>query len=118
MEENKMSYIRSGWDYEFVEGVSEDYVFSMSDADGNTMIEDYGYISDAGLVELLFKNWKTDDEVFKQHFLRRLAKRLDVKIRKTPLSWGEVFDRMNVRVKKDKVVQAIIKEMKKESEKK
>ena len=76
-----MSYIRVGSELRFVEGESEDYVFP----DYGGFIEDYGKISDKGIIELLFRYWKTDDESFKENLLKKLANRLDVKLRKKPL---------------------------------
>lgn len=94
-----MSYIRMGHPLTYVEGNSEDYVFPSATPDGKggykvEYIEDYGSISDSGFIELLYKNWKTDDEMFKQHFIKRLAERLDVKLRKKPLIDGE-YDRLD-----------------------
>ena len=76
-----MSYIRLGWPMKYVKGISKDYVFP----DHRGYIEDYDRITDNGLVELLFLYWKTDDELFKQHVLKRLAERLGVELRKKPL---------------------------------
>ena len=80
----KMSYIRYNHPLVFVEGFSEDYVYDSASRDN--FIEDYGNISDNGFIELLFQEWQTDDVVFKNHLLKRLAERLNVKLRKTPLS--------------------------------
>lgn len=79
-----MSYIRAAWPLKYVEGNSEDYVFPCDD-----YIEDYGKISDKGFIELLFRYWKTDDIPFKKHLLKRLAKRLNVKLRDKPLTSDE-----------------------------
>jgi hypothetical protein len=81
-----MSYIRSAMPLKYVEGNSEDYVFP----DYRGFIEDYGKISDKGLIELLFTYWKTDDKLFKNHLLKRLAERLNVKLREKPLIDDEV----------------------------
>ena len=86
-----MSYIRGGYPLVYVEGNSEDYVFPSAVPDGRggyktSHIEDYGKITDSGLVELLFGYWKTDDNLFKEHLLKRLAERLGVKLRKKPLT--------------------------------
>jgi hypothetical protein len=95
-----MSYIRSGWDYKYVEGESTDYVFLCGDGKGNDFVEDYGKISDKGFVDLLFRHWKTEDIAFKNHLLRRLANRLNVKIRKKPLTWEKQFDMMQRKIQK------------------
>jgi len=76
-----MSYIRMGHPLVWVEGNSEDYVYS----DG-VRIVDYGSISDTGFIELLFEYWKCEDAEFKNHVLKRLADRLEVKLRKKPLT--------------------------------
>lgn len=76
-----MSYIRCGYPLTYVEGNSEDYVFS----DGKRIV-DYGFLADTGIVEMLFENWETKDVMFKDYLLRRLADRLDVKLRKKPLT--------------------------------
>jgi len=81
-----MSYIRAGHPLKYVEGESNDYVWS----DGEE-ITDYGNISDTGFIELLHRYWNTDDTKFKEHLLKRLAKRLDVKVRKKPLTDKQLF---------------------------
>jgi hypothetical protein len=89
-----MSYIRCGWVLQFVEGDSKDYVFPCGKGHvgcdcghKDCMIEDYGKISDSGLVELLCLHWDVGkyDEDFKWHLIRRLAKRLNVKLRNKPM---------------------------------
>ena len=78
-----MSYIRCGWPLTYVDGYSEDYIY-----EGSNGIEDYGRISDSGFIELLYCLWDIpeDYEMFKQHFIKRLAKRLNVKLRDKPLT--------------------------------
>ena len=77
-----MSYIRWGHPLIFVDGFSEDYIFDCAVEDGGyTYIEDYGNISDNGFIELLFQEWETKNTDFKNHFIKRLAKRLNVKLR-------------------------------------
>lgn len=78
-----MSYIRCGYPLRYVKGNSEDYIFLSPDG-----IEDYGSISDSGFVELLFRHWDVAkvDEEFKNHLLKRLAKRLEVQLREKPLT--------------------------------
>jgi len=93
-----MSYIRNGWAMRFVEGDSEDYVFNGVGKDGNDYIEDYGAITDNGIVELLFMHWNTKDTEFKHHLLKRLAKRLNVKLRDTPLTDDELMEDMDRKV--------------------
>lgn len=81
-----MSYIRASYPLIYVEGDSEDYIYPtrLPDEKGEytiKFIEDYGSISDSGLIELLFRYWKTEDNKFKEHLLKRLANRLNVKLR-------------------------------------
>lgn len=84
-----MSYIRYNHPLVYVEGNSNDYVFySVGD-----FVEDYGNISDTGFVELLFDNWQTEDKAFKEHLLKRLAARLNVKLRDHPLT-DEEYDKL------------------------
>jgi len=83
-----MSYIRAGWPMKYVKGISKDYVFP----DTSGYIEDYDRITDDGLVELICLYWRTDDELFKQHMMKRLADRLGVKLRKKPLDDEKVSD--------------------------
>ena len=93
-----MSYMRAGWDLKYVEGVSKDYVFA-SIKKGKEYIQDYGGISDEGFIELLIQEWKTEDLIFKNHLIKRLADRLKVKLRKKPLEWDIISKRMNKRSK-------------------
>lgn len=89
-----MSYIRASYPLTYVNGVSVDYVFGTQPPRRKKYIEDYGKITDSGIVELLFDNWKITstgedkewDELFKRHLLGRLAERLNVKIRKKALT--------------------------------
>jgi len=94
-----MSYIRAAGPLRYVEGNSEDYVFGSDDEKGGNYIEDYGKISDTGFIELLFKNWNTEDIIFKEHLIKRLAKRLKVKIRPKPLTNDEIFKLMEKNMK-------------------
>ena len=83
-----MSYIRMGHPLRFVDGNSEDYVFLSEDGKGNNYIEDYRGISDSGFIELLYTYWE-DKSGLKEHLLKRLAERLNVGLRKNPLSENE-----------------------------
>lgn len=100
-----MSYLRSGWPHRFVMGDSVDYVFvttkDYKSHDGKKKkIEDYNSVSDEGLVEMLFWQWETDDKLFKDYFMIRLAERLNVKLRKEPLTVKEQLKIMAKNVKK------------------
>ena len=89
-----MSYIRMGHPLIHVKGNSKDYVFRSTGSGTNPTlkndyIEDYGNITNEGFIELLFRywnTWDTDDELFKNHLLKKLAERLNVKLRKKPLT--------------------------------
>ena len=49
-----MSYIRAGWDLTYVKGISEDYIYKTGGPKkGSSIIQDYGGISDTGLIEIL-----------------------------------------------------------------
>jgi len=61
-----MSYIRAGQPVRYVEGDT--------------------------LVELFFKYWKTEDEILKEYLLKKLAERLNVKLRGKPLTTDEAID--------------------------
>ena len=78
-----MSYIRAGHPLDFVHGVSEDYVYGTSDA-GTEYIEDYGSISNAGLIEILCQHWQTGDkydDLLKWRVIKYLAERLRVPLK-------------------------------------
>jgi hypothetical protein len=89
--------MRCGWDLKWVEGISKDYIFPTEDDNGKVFIEDYGSISDEGFIELLIKEWDTEDKLFKYHLIKRLAERLNVKLREKPLSDEVIFDNMSER---------------------
>lgn len=83
-----MSYIRSGWAYVYVDGISDDYIFGAGDEIG---IVDYGGPSDNTLVEfinelLLEPDYRKDDIEFRKYVIKNIASRLGVKLRETPLS--------------------------------
>jgi len=84
-----VSYIRQGWPLTYVKGNSGDYIFCTGE-DDKEWIEDYGNISDSGFIELLcdmlIGGNNLDDDLFKKHFIKRLASRLKVKLREKPLS--------------------------------
>lgn len=77
-----MSYLRYGTKYTFVEGESADFIFPTVDpVDSKRYIEDYGYISDKSLVELIARYLATDYPEFKYYLVKKLAKRLKVKLK-------------------------------------
>ena len=90
--------MRAAWPMRYVKGDSSDYVFM----DARGFIEDYGNITDNGLIELLFRHWKTEDNLFKNHLLKRLAERLNVKLREKPLNDDEAWEIMEKNIAKKK----------------
>ena len=88
-----MSYLRAAWSHSYVEGTSDDYIYD----DGKRII-DYGDITNEGLVEILCKcidNYYGKDEVLiKKYLKKKLANRLNVKLRKRKLSFKTVLERM------------------------
>lgn len=83
-----MSYIRACGPYKYVDNdMCVDYVFPTGGYDNvPEYIEDYGSITNNGLIELLFRHWKTEDTLFKEHIIKRLAEKLNVKLRGEPMS--------------------------------
>lgn len=85
-----MSYIRGGTVYQYVEGDSKDYIFSTGDE-----IVDYDHITNETLIEFLAKiindNWCINDKVLHNYLITHLAVRLNVKLRKQPISEEEAF---------------------------
>ena len=78
-----MSYIRGGYPYNYVEGISEDYIFLSSiDNSNDVFIEDYGKISNETIVELVAKNLYTDSPKFRVYLIQKLADKLNVKLKK------------------------------------
>jgi hypothetical protein len=78
-----MSYIRAGHPMGFVDGMSYDYVYPTFDGE-HKYIEDYGSITNEGIIEMIYQHWETPDEydaLLKDKLLRYLAERLHVKIR-------------------------------------
>lgn len=95
-----MSYIRASGPYTYVdEDECVDYVYcSVGGKDYPEYIEDYGSITDNGMIELLCENWivDKDEEIFKTHLIKRLAERLGVKLRNPPLTskkWAKIFEK-------------------------
>lgn len=88
---------------EFVDGISSDYVFGTEDSTGRKKIEDYGDISNEGIIEILCKIWEPKDEwdaLLKKRIIELLAERLKVKLRKKPLSSDQMFNRIMKRCNK------------------
>lgn len=95
-----MSYLRFGSTNRFVVGTSGSYIIGTSDMKGRDVIHSFGH-DNAGLVELFAKkftcveddkpnsNW---NKLFKKWMLKELARALDVKLRKKPLTEEEAFE--------------------------
>ena len=88
-----MSYLR--WSVgKYVKGICNDYVFCCVAGKGlPDFIEDYGKITDEGLVELIARllMLEPNDSLLRQHLVKRLAERLKVKMRETPLTDKELW---------------------------
>ena len=79
-----MSYIRAGHEMMFVEGESDDYIFeSCGFAGGENFIEDYGKISDKGIVECLARILyrENKDIRWNDYLIQHLAEKLKVKLK-------------------------------------
>ena len=88
-----MSYIRAGHEMMFVEGESEDYIFeSCGFNGGENFIEDYGGISDRGMVECVARalHGNNNDKEWREYLIQHLAEKLNVKLKKKDYGkWGE-----------------------------
>lgn len=94
-----MSYLRYSWALSYVEGDSDDYIFNHAGG----FIEDYGGISDTGLVELLCRaidEYYEDDKLMQEYIKNKLAERLKVKLREKPLTTEELFKDMDEKIEK------------------
>lgn len=89
-----MSYIRYGHPLRYVKGESIDYIFPTIAGKNKEVIEDYGDISNSGLVELLCEiideHYDGADLyrelVMGEYLKKKLAKKLNVELRKAPLT--------------------------------
>jgi len=99
-----MSYIRQGWALEFVDGISRDYIFASSGVKGykkgKEFIEDYGKITNDTIVEILATRFLSEDKLFRDYLLPILAERLNVKLRKKPLTQIQQIKLMEKNIKK------------------
>ena len=101
-----MSYLRYGPVFKYVSGESKDYIFrSAASTEDKDWMEDYGTIHDESLVELIAQALLEDDtaverEIFLNTYLvRKLADRLDVKMRDKYLSQDQQMKLYFKRVK-------------------
>lgn len=86
-----MSYLRWGHPLKYVDGNSEDYIWG-GESKGKKYVQNYGPISNKGIIELLSQEWKPEDEwdkILKQRVIEQLAKTLNVKLRKKPLTFKQ-----------------------------
>lgn len=102
-----MSYLRFGWDLRYVAGESGDYIIhDYQKGIINYRKEGENTLSDSGLVELcccaIYEKWGKDME-FVKWLTGRLSERLNVKLRKTPLSIESMISNMNKKSKSMKI---------------
>lgn len=98
-----MSLIRYGSTYEYVEGESEDYVFHSSmPKESEDFVEDYNQLSNETLVELALRamNRPIKCDLCREYVMKKLAERLQVKLRKKPLTPQEAFHKTCEKVSK------------------
>ena len=93
-----------GHPHTYVDGDSEDYIFysvgpNYPDPEGEHM-EDYGKITNEGVIEILASNWETDDKELKDYIIKKLAEKLKVIMRDKPLTEKENDKLYNKIVKK------------------
>jgi len=93
-----MSYIRYNHEYQYVEGTSDDYIYTALDRKtGETYIVDYQHCGTETLVEFLHKilleKQHLTDDLFLKYVLTKVAERLGVKLRDNPLSYHERIER-------------------------
>lgn len=94
-----MSYSRGPSVGYFVLNQINSYVYS----DGEH-IHDYASTK-SDLIEMLYRRYKTDDVVFKDWLLRRLAKELSVPVREIPLTdeeWSEQYQELQESYREEK----------------
>ena len=90
-----MSYIRAGHPLKYVKGNSEDYIYEVAVKKGHRpFIQDYGNITNETIVELcctaIDKAYGEREKCFKRYLMQKLAERLKVELRKTPLTDKEL----------------------------
>jgi len=91
-----MSYLRASYPLKYVEGISHDYIYRTTSGKKRKrqFIQDYGNISNEGLVELVAEFLKEETErnaVINNYLIRKLAGKLDVKLRKKPLTRNQLI---------------------------
>lgn len=87
IEVNGMSYLHYGSILRYVEGQSKDYVYPTECKYGREFIQDYGEISNEGLVELVCRQLDDHlDKVLAAYLMKKLAEKLNVKLRPKPLT--------------------------------
>lgn len=86
-----MSYLRYGYKLRYVKGESKDYIFPTT-IGKKEVIEDYGDITNEGLVELVckcidesFYGGHYREKIMGEYLKKKLAKKLNVTLRKNPL---------------------------------
>ena len=89
-----MSYLRFETVCQYVEDITYDYIYPCKD----DTVEDYGKISDSGLVELLaqvIQGGKFNDGILGPYLIKKVAERLEIPLRKSPLSRDEICEKYN-----------------------
>ena len=98
-----MSYVRSLSPHTYVNGMSEDYVFSTQDKKGESWIEDYGGMKNETIVELLVRLGDNQGNLILTKMGKRLAENLNIKLRDKPLTsiqWLEEANKIHRKFKK------------------
>jgi hypothetical protein len=82
-----MSYIRPGHKLKYVKGITNDYVLPATTTKGKEYIEDYDNLSKEGLCEILCGviDKYYEDPIERKYFMKQLASKLEVELRKKPL---------------------------------
>lgn len=99
-----MSYTRSAWKREYVFGDS--HLYSFIGTDGNLWMicssneDGFDVIQKEDAFELVVSVLKRSGIDLDRKQLKKLAKELDVKLRKKPLAWEELREDMNKKCEK------------------
>ena len=75
-----MSYIRYNHPRLYVKGTTSMYVFQ-----SDIGIENMGGYTKEDMIEMLCRNWKTDDKLFKDWWIKIFASSIGVEMREKPL---------------------------------
>jgi len=81
----------------YVKGNSKDYVFSSAPIPEKNIpeyIEDYGKLSNEGLVEIFANRFQIDDKDLYNYILKKLSEKLNVRLSDVPLNNEEILEGM------------------------